>query len=160
MFYSNNPYFRLYTVTIWSLCIHTLFIFTVYYQKVFQTHSCEDVHLHLFGLRFCKLFGCEQNIKRDKEWILNYFCLCQLTPESFGITNTLYAGIRKCITSLHQNFELIVFLRVSVFPIFQWKIVLRSNNLHSHLSLCCTPPPPPFSNALCSLGLLSTAWLL
>lgn len=45
-----------------------------------------------------KLFACEQNMKGDTQWVLNYFCLCQLTPEALGITNLLCAGIRKFTT--------------------------------------------------------------
>lgn len=158
MSYPKNPYFRLRTqiVTVRSLYIHTLFIFSVCYQEIFQTHSCGDVHLHLFRLRFCKLFGCEQNIKGDKQWILNYFCLCQLTPEAFGITNMFYAAIRKFSTlSKFWIYSLLKSVRFPYFPYF-----LKSNTLCSHLSLCRTRPPPPFNNALYSPGILSTAWLL
>ena len=68
MFYPNNPYFILYADSNTMKPLHPyLAQLTVCCQAVFQTHSCEDVHLRLFGLRFCKLFGCEQNIKGDKQ---------------------------------------------------------------------------------------------
>lgn len=100
MCYPNKPYFSLYTDISNTKPLHT----PLAPPHCFLSGGISDTQLWrcAFMLGWAQVLGSclvvNKTWKGDKQWMLNYFCLCQVTPEALGITNMLCAGIGKFTT--------------------------------------------------------------
>lgn len=95
MLYPNNLYFKLFTdptnmkpLHSYCVCLHHLLS-----GDISNAKSWRCVLILLWAQVLWIVY--EQNIKGDKQGILNYICLCQLTLKAFVIPSMLYIGIKK-----------------------------------------------------------------